>query len=232
MEEPAPTPAATASDTPSVDPQDTAATPTPEATDAHANPYPAAPEGCTIITLGTYSSLVKTAEGEQLEVASSTLLQDRTAGSKTPLRMAYIGKTYSGKVAVRKAPKVTATTLKKITDGRLMLVLGVENSFAHVVINGKLEGYVQAILLKYVDMNTQPIGTGILALNGKTNGKAVINIRIAPSLDARRVADLKTGTVVTIWGESGKFYEVEADGCHGYVRKNYCKVIEMQEDTP
>ena len=81
-------------------------------------------------------------------------------------------------------------------------------------------GYVSDSGLIYPDTVT-PVGTAVLAKNGKTGGKAVINVRFRPTTQARKILELPIGTVVDVYGSENGWTEIEWNRWHGFVKDEF-----------
>ena len=81
-------------------------------------------------------------------------------------------------------------------------------------------GYISSFELIFPD-TTDPVGTAVLAKNGKTSGKARINIRFRPTTQARKILELPIGTQVDVYGTEDGWTEIEWNRWHGYVKNEY-----------
>jgi len=86
-------------------------------------------------------------------------------------------------------------------------------------------GYMPNDELIYLDA-TDPAGTAVLAKNGKTSGKAKINVRFRPTTKARKILELPIGTQVDVYGSENGWTEIEWNRFHGYVKNEFLKDIE------
>ena len=73
---------------------------------------------------------------------------------------------------------------------------------------------------------TDPTGTAVLAKNGKTSGKAKINVRFRPTTKARKILELPIGTQVDVYGSENGWTEIEWNRFHGYVKNEFLRDIE------
>lgn len=81
-------------------------------------------------------------------------------------------------------------------------------------------GYVPDSGLIYPE-KTEPVGTAVLARNGKTSGTAVINVRFRPTTAARKILELPIGTEVDVYGSENGWTEIEWNRWHGYVKDEF-----------
>ncbi|MBQ9289416.1 MAG: hypothetical protein IJ210_04795 [Clostridia bacterium] len=86
-------------------------------------------------------------------------------------------------------------------------------------------GYIPEDGLVYMD-RTDPTGTAVLAKNGKTSGKAKINVRFRPTTKARKILELPIGTQVDVYGSENGWTEIEWNRFHGYVKNEFLRDIE------
>lgn len=85
-------------------------------------------------------------------------------------------------------------------------------------------GYIPEDGLVYMD-RTDPTGTAVLAKNGKTSGKAKINVRFRPTTKARKILELPIGTQVDVYGSENGWTEIEWNRFHGYVKNEFLRDI-------
>ena len=81
-------------------------------------------------------------------------------------------------------------------------------------------GFIPEDRLVYMD-RTDPTGTAVLAKNGKTSGKAKINVRFRPTTKARKILELPIGTQVDVYGSENGWTEIEWNRWHGYVKDEF-----------
>ncbi len=67
----------------------------------------------------------------------------------------------------------------------------------------------------------ESIGTGLVQ-----NGKQAVNIRAKMDINSAKVETLKSGTEIIVVSDTGKWYEVEYNGLHGYIRKGFVTLLE------
>ena len=65
------------------------------------------------------------------------------------------------------------------------------------------------------------IGTGIVK-----NGKQVVNIRAKKDINSAKVEVVKSGTEIILVSDTDNWYEVEYNGLHGYIRKEFVTILE------
>ena len=133
------------------------------------------------------------------------------AAEKSPQR-AYAFAPRTGKVSLRKTASKSAAVLKTIHGGEIVEVLDADYSgfFSKVRYQGT-EGFVTKAL---TIINYKPIATATLNPGGAT-------IYQKPQAEGVPVAQWPAGKQVSVypwenWFYAGAWYEVEADGLHGF----------------
>ena len=81
-------------------------------------------------------------------------------------------------------------------------------------------GYVNASAIRELD-ETAETAFGIISKNGKTDGKTKINIRARASKKSPVIDQWTTGAYAMVYGHSNGWYEVEWNGCHGFVMEEF-----------
>ena len=65
------------------------------------------------------------------------------------------------------------------------------------------------------------IGTGLVK-----NGKQSVNMRAKMDIKSAKVETIKSGTEIIVVSDTGNWYEVEYNGLHGYIRKEFITLLE------
>ena len=81
-------------------------------------------------------------------------------------------------------------------------------------------GYIKTVCLKFYG-DSESTAQGVLSYKGTTGGGTTVNVRNTPKGDSAKVAEWRTGTEVTILSHANGWYEIEANGMHGYVMEKY-----------
>jgi uncharacterized protein YgiM (DUF1202 family) len=68
---------------------------------------------------------------------------------------------------------------------------------------------------------TEGIGTGLVK-----NGKQSVNMRAKMDIKSAKVETIKSGTEIIVVSDTGNWYEVEYNGLHGYIRKEFITLLE------
>lgn len=123
----------------------------------------------------------------------------------------------------RSAPSTAASVIDQIDGGSRVCVLGVENGWASVALNGTV-GYVSA---DYLDI------WNVMGLNGGSAQVTAssLNVRSNPSIDASVVTQLSQGETVTITGINNGWYGVSFSGGAGFVHPDYIKLIPSADNS-
>lgn len=99
------------------------------------------------------------------------------------------------------------------------------------------------IISDYTDLRSHIIVTPQKITNGQYDYKDIhfkgtvntekdpLNVRKSPSANAEIIGKLEKGSTVTIYAESGDWYEIEYNGGVGYVSKKYIKSKDNNSDT-
>ncbi len=134
-------------------------------------------------------------------------------------------------VRVREEATTSSATLDTVSKGGKVSVLEDAQNGWYKVQVGDQVGYMSA---EYLDVAEGEVldDTASAAeaeeaetLYGLVN-TSVLNVRSGASTDYDRVGKLSGGTVVTILGESGDWYQISTDSLTGYVSGEYLTVVD------
>lgn len=134
-------------------------------------------------------------------------------------------------VRVREEASTSSATLDTVSKGGKVSVLEDAQNGWYKVQMGDQVGYMSA---EYLDVAEGEVldDTASAAeaeetetLYGLVN-TSVLNVRSGASTDYDRVGKLSGGTVVTILGESGDWYQISTDSLTGYVSGEYLTVVD------
>ena len=101
----------------------------------------------------------------------------------------------------------------------------VNGTYSRILYEGE-EGYIRTDCLIFQDTAKAPEGFGIVHVKDAVDGKAKVTVRNTASKSTAKVADVPTGTEVSVYGMEGDWYIVEGDGWMGYIPKQNLKMIE------
>lgn len=178
-------------------------------------------EAVTIVTLGSRSSVIATKEG-----VSTVPTAELTFADVDPDKaVAYIHAPRTGRCYLRAKASGEAEILQKCPAGTVVSVLKYGKSYCKISIDGAV-GYVQTACLIFCDPAAEPVGTVTLSYRGKVNGRTEVPIRNSRDMSSAIVDRWVTGTVLEVISQQGVWYEVEYEGVHGFVHKNYLTVNE------
>ena len=142
-------------------------------------------------------------------------------------RKAIVTAEKAGGTADRRTPEANGEYLGPLETGTVIVVDDVVDGFAWFRFRGmrddysaSCDGYAAEADLMYAEQ-LEPVGQGTLSKNGKTAGKATINIRFRPTTQSRKIAELPVGTEVDIYSHSDGWYEIEWNRMHGYVKDSF-----------
>ena len=98
-------------------------------------------------------------------------------------------------------------------------MLAIVNGYTRINYKGTV-GYIKTVCLKFYG-DSESTAQGVLSYKGNTGGGTTVNVRNTPKGDSAKVAEWRTGTEVTILSHENGWYEIEANGMHGYVMEKY-----------
>ena len=174
-----------------------------------------------IVILGTVESLVRYGSEERLVPTAGLDLGGVNVPADQAVAVIYAPKT--GKVTLRAAAAQDGKAVKQCDAGLVVSVLGFEGSFTKVDVRGTV-GYIRSDCLICSAATVATQGTAVLSQNGKTDGSSTINVRNAADSSSAKVAGWKTGTEVTVFSHQKGWYEIEAQGIHGWVMEKFVTV--------
>ena len=175
-----------------------------------------------LVQLGAYTSIIEY-EGCELTVPTAEL--QFSADVPEDKQVAYIHAPRTGRCYLRAKASDKGAVLDKCKAGTVVQVVNYGKSYCRIVYEGQV-GYVQTACLKFLDTAAEPMCTWQLSYNGKMTGNAEVPIRNDESNDSAIIVKLRSGTEVTVFGKSGAWYEVEHNGLHGFVHKNFLRMDE------
>lgn len=174
-------------------------------------------EKATLQQLGTITSTVLLKDAKTT-IATSDLQFETTAPAGK--RIAFIHAPNTGKCTLRDKASGSGASLKQCKAGTVVAVLKYGESFCQVQYKDNV-GYVKTNCLKFPGENVQTLGSATLTYNGRATGSTSINIRNTASKDSAKVAQWETGTEVTVFSQENGWYEIEANGIHGWVMDDF-----------
>ena len=167
---------------------------------------------------GIVFSQVKS-DGQVITVASSDLEWDTEAEAGKGI--AYISAPNTGRSQVLRKPNGGSKTMGRLKTGKIVMVMTAPSGkFIGIDYYGKI-GYVLTATIAYPNTKNG-VQTGLVCTkDGTTTGKQTINLRMRTSRRSRKIAAIKVGTPVTVYGINKGWAEVDADGWHGYLMEEY-----------
>lgn len=176
----------------------------------------------SVKTWGFHSSVILVDGKEQSVPTHELTFSEKVDAAK---RVAYIHAPRTGRCYLRAKASDKGDILDKCPAGTVVQVIKYGKNYCQIVFEGQV-GYVQTACLKFADPDAEPMCTWQLSYNGKTTGNAQVPIRSDKSNDSASVVKLRSGTEVTVFSKSGSWYEVEYEGLHGFVHKNFLRMDE------
>ena len=131
----------------------------------------------------------------------------------------YIGADY---VRFRSGPSTSSTILATFNRGKAISATGTVGSWTAAVVDG-MSGYIYNQYISATDPTAAAPAAPVVSVAaepGYINGNNV-RLRSAPSTASAIVAELNSGTAVTITGSSGDWTAVTVNGTVGYVYSSY-----------
>ncbi|MBQ2952040.1 MAG: SH3 domain-containing protein [Clostridia bacterium] len=175
-----------------------------------------------LVYLGVIESRIRDADGERLVPTAELEFESEAPAAK---RIAYIYAPSTGKCSLWKKASKSSDLIRKCKAGTVVMVLEYGSKFCKILYDGK-EGYVLTSCLKFPGSGVEAMGTGRISYKGKTNGSTTVNVRGAGNSDAHKIAEWRTGTVVTVFSHKNGWYEVEYNGVHGWVQDKFLTMDE------
>ncbi len=174
----------------------------------------------TPVHMGTALSTV-TAGKDSLEVPTRDL---SWTAEGTASQLAFV----SGKKAVRLLDE-DGKKIGTLAAGSLTPILQAEEKRL-LVMAGETRGYLKRSDAQVLDV-VEEYRTGVIQVNGYTNGRMEVKVRFAPSAKGKVMAQWKTGTRVAVLAEQDGFFLVEAKGLRVWVQAEYV-LTDEKESTP
>lgn len=171
----------------------------------------------SVKTWGFHSSVILVDGKEQSVPTHELTFSEKVDAAK---RVAYIHAPRTGRCYLRAKASDKGDILDKCPAGTVVQVIKYGKNYCQIVFEGQV-GYVQTACLKFANPKVEPMCTWQLSYNGKMTGNAQVPIRNDKSNDSASVMKLRSGTEVTVFAKSGNWYEIEHEGMHGYVHKNF-----------
>lgn len=169
-----------------------------------------------IVELGRTSSKIQY-QGKTVSVSTSDLTFSENVPENKKLATIYAPRT--GKASLRQTASSKGTLLKNCKAGTIVSVLAIGNGYTRINYKGTV-GYIKTACLKFYG-DSGSTAQGVLSYKGNTGGGTTVNVRNTPKGDSAKVAEWRTGTEVTILSHANGWYEIEANGMHGYVMEKY-----------
>lgn len=180
-------------------------------------------EVVSIDTLGLYQSVIRVGEEKQT-VLTAELTWTPSAEDARALAVIYAPRTGTATMHSKSGGK--GDVLKKCKNGRVVLVTEWGKRYCKVLYNGAV-GYVLTDALTFYPHDWADTGRdaprlGTLSYNGRTSGRATVNVRSSGDGKGKILKEWTIGERVVVYGETEKgWYEIDIDGTHGFVQPKY-----------
>ncbi|GAW91270.1 SH3 domain-containing protein [Calderihabitans maritimus] len=131
------------------------------------------------------------------------------AGGEKETKVALV----TGKVVnVRQGPGLNFARIDKVTEGERLPVVGEDNGWYQVVLDGGRKGWIAGWLAK-VDTQSLPSGSTMVQVTG-----SVVNIRQGPGTDFPVITKVKRGEHLGVLAEENRWYQVSLEeGLKGWI---------------
>lgn len=177
-----------------------------------------------LVSLGLYTSVVATTQGEELTVPTRELTIH--GFNDVEHHVAIVSAPRTGEASLREKAASNGKLVTNCKTGRVVAVLEYTNaSFTKILYDGE-EGYIRTDCLIFNDGDKAPMGTGTIHVKDETGGKSTVAVRATESKSTAKVISLATGTVVTVHEKKGDWYGIEFDGWYGFVQDQYLNMNE------
>ena len=176
----------------------------------------------SVKTWGFHSSVILVDGKEQIVPTHELTFSEKVDAVK---RVAYIHAPRTGRCYLRAKASDKGDILDKCPAGTVVQVIKYGKNYCQIVFEGQV-GYVQTACLRFLDPDVEPMCTWQLSYNGKTTGAGQVPLRSDKSNDSAIIVKLRSGTEVTVFAKEGAWYEVEYNGQHGFVHKNFLRMDE------
>lgn len=178
----------------------------------------------SVVYMGLARSCIRLNEAEvmvdtyrlswETEAPASKLLAMVT--SKTPARL-------------RAKKSSSALVIDRIPYGTVLRVVNTGKNWTFVDCNAGPRGYIQTSSLTFFANEPRTYRTGWVATkSGHITGDSTVHVRNTTSSSSPQQEEYRVGTELTILGEEGNFCEIEVNGHHCYMRKEF--VLYNEED--
>ena len=132
-------------------------------------------------------------------------------------RLAIVWGPSTGKVSLRKTEKPKSAILIEAQTGVVVPVLALLKDVAYVDYLGQ-KGFIQLKSLRFYAPGEY---TGTASVYNKTAD--AVYLRLSRDSASQKVCRLENGTTVYITKEFKDWYELDANGCHGFLLKKYIR---------
>lgn len=166
-----------------------------------------------IVYLGSVQSVVKI-DGKKQTVATADLEWETNADADS--RVMRLNAPKGSKINLRLTEKPKSGLIAKCESGRLVLVFEKGEKRTGIVY-GNTAGYVSTSMLEKVSI-PEEVKIGTATYKGNVKSSKSVALRKSPLSKGRKLASIRSGSEVLIFGEKDGWMEVEAKGYHGYMQ--------------
>lgn len=187
---------------------------------------------------GTWMNVLE--EGDdwsKVEVAGKTgYVMSKYLADSTINNTLYVRTNTGIGLNLRKTPSMAGEILTSFKNGTAVQVLSKGNEWYRVQI-GDVTGYMASRYLAAKPAapsqpSTPAVPSGKQGVVNNPGANQVLLLREKASTTARVLGNYRNGTIVTITGESGDFYQVNVGGKNGFMMKKFVKVGDETPATP
>ena len=174
-----------------------------------------------VVALGYMYSQVQVG-GAVLTVPTEDLSWDTNA--QAGKRVAWVHAPNKGTISLRKTEKPKSRIMDHAQTNLLVRVVSVGRQTTGIVFGGRIR-FIANSGLTYPSKLTA-IKMGTLSYNGDTDGVRSVSIYLKASSNSRKVAEVPTGAVATVYSQRKSWSEVDVAGWHGYVKNEYIELAD------
>lgn len=177
-----------------------------------------------LVKLGLKETTVITSQGNEVTVPSHCLkFADDVDAAHL---LGFILAPRTGEASIRETEGSKGEVIAKGKAGRLVAILQYDGGNYTKILYDGLEGYIRTDCLIFHDGKKEPLGTGILHIDGTKDGSKTVAIRADRSSGKAKIGAWETGASVIVHEEQNGWYTVERDGWVGYVQSQYLTLIQ------
>ena len=179
-----------------------------------------------IVALGYMYSQVRVGAAF-LTVPTEDLSWDTNA--QAGKRVAWIHAPNKGSISLRKTEKPKSRIMDHADTNLMVRVVSVGKKTTGIVFGEHIR-FIANSGLTYPSKLTA-IKMGTVSYNGETDGLRSVAVYLKGSTSARKVAEVPTGSIATVYSQKKSWSEVDVAGWHGFIKTEYLELIDEPMPT-